>query len=579
MKKLYETESEVFLLKEPDSDLVAKIRSHFNLTKLTSNIIASRGLNSLKEIESFLLPALRDLPDPFLFRDMHKVVERIYKAITNKESILVYGDYDVDGITSTALLINFFDYISFPTRYYIPNRFTDGYGLNLERLLKINDTAPFQLLITVDCGISNGDIIKELSRRGIDTIITDHHLAEKKPDWADSVLNPSIPGCSFPFNELAGVGVVFFMLVALRSFLRKKKFWEKGAFEPDLKKLLDIVCIGTIADMVPLKGINRILVSAGLLTLQKTENIGLRHVMKDLGLLNKGAVSPWEISFQIAPRFNAAGRLKDASIGVSLLNTNDPTEAGLISKKLGTLNTDRQKIEKELLKETIRKIDAGLGFISPYAIILWDDKWHEGVIGIVASKLVEKYGRPVALISLKEDLGKGSLRGIPGTDVFKALDHCHEWLLSFGGHSMAGGMKIYRSDLLSFSKAFSEAIKTQLNGQISKKRWLIDGMINEEGLPARFFSELGKLEPFGIGNPPPLLALYGCQILSKKLLKERHIQLTLKLKDGSTLKGIAFNAVEHWAKIDRISGVVGEPGINYWNGNAIPQIKVKRFIM
>lgn len=579
MKKIFETDSEVFLKKEPDPELVSKIQSHYNLTNLTSSIIVNRGLSTLEEVKSFLTPALIDLPDPLLFQDMAKAVERIYKAISDKESILIYGDYDVDGITSTTLLINFFEYIEFPVRYYIPNRFRDGYGLNLERLLQINDTSPFQLLITVDCGISSTAVIKELSTIGIDTIVTDHHLVESRPEYALGVINPSVPECHFPFKELAGVGVVFYLIIALRSLLREKRYWGDGLTEPDLKKSLDIVSIGTIADLVPLKGVNRILVNAGLAALSRTENTGLKCFLKGLGLYNKNSISPWEIAFQIAPRFNAAGRMDDASIGVSLLTTKDDTEAWTISKKLEILNERRQRIERELLAEADKKVKSDSGFISPFSIVLWGDKWHEGVIGIVASKLVEKYGRPIILISLNEDYGKGSLRGIPGIDIFKAMIRCKDLLLSFGGHPMAGGIRIRRKNLWDFARRFSEAVEEQSGGQIPKKRWLIDAIIDEEGLPGEFFSELKKLEPFGIGNSPPLLYFCRYEILKERLINERHIRLTFKMNKGQALQGIAFNATEYWGKIGKVSAIVGEPEINYWNGNEYPQIKIKKFLL
>lgn len=579
MKKIHETDSEVFLLKEPDPDLVNKIQSHFKLTELTSKIIANRGLNTMEEISSFLSPALKNLPSPFLFQDMPFIVERIQRAISENESVLIYGDFDVDGVTSTALLLNFFKYIDFPVKYYIPNRFHDGYGLNIQRLKQLYKTSPFTLLITVDCGSSSESVIRELTKFRIDTIVTDHHQAKEKPASAFGTLNPSIPGCPFPSDELAGVGVAFFLLIALRSHLRNTKFWEKREMEePNLKKFLDIVCIGTVADMVPIKEINRVLINTGLTILSKTENMGLRFFLKGLGLYGKQPISPWEIAFQIAPRFNAAGRLKDASICVSLLTTNDTNQAASISGELETLNSKRQQVENELLNAIDREIESEKGFISPHAIVLWGEKWHEGVIGIGSSKLVERFGRPVALISMDREYGKGSLRGIPDTDIFKALCQCEEWLDSFGGHPMAGGLKIHRDNLLNFSEEFSEAIRNQLKGQIPKKKWEIDALVNRE-IPHEFFLELSRLEPFGIGNPPPLLALQDFKILHKKLLKEKHIRVNLGMEDRRvSLQGIAFNASSEWERIDHASGMIGIPSLNIWNGNATPQINIKRFL-
>ena len=581
MRKFLETDTEIFFLKEPDANIVTKIQSHFNLSELTSRIIANRGYHSIKDVSFFLTPTLRNLPDPFLFNDMRRAVERILKAITEKESILIYGDFDTDGITSTALLVNFFKEIRFPVRYFIPNRFQDGYGLNLRRLKKLYKASSFSLLITVDCGSSSESVIKELSRSGIDVIITDHHQTNELSPSAFGTINPSSPECSFPYRELSGVGVAFFLLIALRSCLRDARFWTKnGIAEIDLRKFLDLVCIGTIADMVPMKNVNRILVNTGLSILPRTENPGLKYFLKNLGLLQKrGSISPWEVAFQVAPRLNAAGRLEDATICVRLLTTHNENEASWITKKLETLNTQRQRIENELLSMAEKKIVDGTGFFSPHAIVLWGEHWHEGVIGIGASKLVEKFGRPVILISLQGESGKGSLRGIEGTDIFKAMCHCDRWLDSFGGHPMAGGLKIHREHILDFSREFSNAIKIQLSGETPKKLWEIDALIVRKGIPRTFFSELAKLEPFGIKNPPPLLALTGFNIRNKQILKGKHIRLNLEVKGSHEyLQGIAFNAAEHWERLDKLSGIIGVPTLNFWNGNVSPQINIKRFL-
>ena len=579
MKIIHETDAEVVYLKEPDSELINKIESKFGITPLTAKIIANRGMKSMEEIANFLHPRLKNIPSPFLFEDMGKIVDRIYTSVIQKESVLIYGDYDVDGITSTTLLLKFFETFSYPVRYYIPDRFSDGYGLNGQRLIELYQKSTFHLLITVDCGITGNDVIKELAKLGVDTIVTDHHRAETKPDGAFGVLDPSLEGCHFPYKHLAGVGVAFFLLIALRSYLREKGFWQvRQIAEPDLRQFLDIVCIGTIADMVPLHDVNRILVNSGLDMLAATRNLGLSHFLEALKLSRKDTIMPWEVSFQIAPRINAAGRLASGTIGVSLLTARDSSVARSISQKLENLNRKRQALENKLLEDTKNMIESNSGYISPFAIILWDEKWHEGVIGIVASKLVEAYGRPVALIHFDGELGKGSLRGIAGSDIYRALQYCSSYLVSFGGHALAGGIKVNKPDLPLFAEQFSSAIENQLGGILPKKQWVLDEIIYAGGIPDRFFMELEKLEPFGIGNPPPLLGFFNFQVKSKKLLQEKHIRLTIKHRNGKAIQAIAFNAENYWIEVDRISGIIGVPGINRWNGNTIPQINIKRFL-
>jgi len=580
MKIIHESDAEIFILREPDPTLVSSIQAQCNVTQLTAKIIANRGFKTLEEISRYLSPSLKDLPDPFLFKEMPVIVKRLYQAITTRESVMIYGDYDTDGITSTALLINFFNRLGVPARFYVPNRFTDGYGLHESRLRQLFHSHHFTLLITVDCGSTQEDTIASLRQLGVDTIVTDHHKAHKRPENALGVLNPSIPGCTFPDRNLSGVGVAFFLLIALRQHLRQKSFWkERNIREPDLRKSLDLVSIGTIADMVPIRGINRILVHAGLRVLSETDTPGLAIFLKHLGFKQGKTLSPWEVAFQIAPRFNAAGRMIDATSCVTLLTTQNEAEAFQISKALNDINTQRQETEHQLLKMIEQDISLNRGFYSPYAIVLWGENWHEGVIGIGASKLVEKFNRPVALISFKQEKGKGSLRGIPDADIFDALSQCRPWLISFGGHAMAGGLKIHRYHLPDFCRHFSDAIRKQFHGNPLKRKWEIDALIDGEEIPYKFFQELAQLEPFGSGNIPPLLAFRGYRLLKKRLLKEKHIQIeVLTAPFTPPLQGIAFHAADQWPRVDQAAGFVGIPRLNVWNGFVKPQIIIKRFL-
>ncbi len=577
MKKILESEKAIYYLKKPNVDLARKLQQKFELTPLTASILACRDDGFLDQAGAFFSPSLSNFPDPFLFRDMKKSVSRIYDAIMQNEGILVYGDYDVDGITATAIVTNFFKAFSYPVRYYIPNRFADGYGLNLDRILQLYQKTPFSLLITVDCGISNNDIINTLTRHKIDVIVTDHHQAKRAPSKAFSALNPAIPGCGFPFPHLSGVGVAFFLLIALRRYQRDKGFWNKTRPEPNLGKYLDVVALGTIADMVPLTGVNRILVTYGLKALAHSSNIGLKTFLETLNLANK-PLTTQDIAFRIAPRLNAAGRLDTASKGVSLFTTTDKTLALTLSKTLDQLNTRRQKIMKQLLDDVFRKINRNECFISPFAIVLWDASWHEGVMGIVASKIVETYGRPAVLISLKRDMGKGSIRGIAGFNIFQALQTCVSSLVSFGGHPMAGGITIKASQITAFAKNFSSALEKQCQGKPIKAAVYIDALVKNGALTRAFFDELQNLAPFGTGNPSPLLWFCGYRLKAIKLLKGKHIKFFISSGDDFNVQGIAFNAPEWFGKMSRASSFFAVPTRNTWNGHIAPQLVVKKFI-
>jgi len=578
MKKLFESEKEIYFLNNQKPVLASQLQQQFNLTPLTSNILSSRDGASLEFVKSYLFPSLSGIPDPFLFHDMEKCVSRIYDAIIQNENILIYGDYDVDGITATTIIINFFKSLSYlSVRYYIPDRFSDGYGLNLDRILQLYKSTPFRLLITVDCGISNAEEINVLTKHNIDVIVTDHHLGRHPPSQALSVLNPSMPGSGFPFPYLSGVGVTFFLLLALRRHLRDKGFWNVSRPEPNLGKYLDMVALGSIADMVPLIGLNRILVAFGLKVMMNTANTGLKLFLESLDLSDR-PLSTQDVAFRIAPRLNAAGRLENASKGVSLFTTQDKIHALALLKELENLNTLRQKIVRHFLEEAHQKISQNEGFISPFVIILWDSMWHEGVMGIVASRLVEIYNRSVMLISLKGNEGKGSARGVTGLNVYKAFESCISSLVAFGGHPMAGGIRVKADKIIEFSENFSSALEKQSQGKSLKTEIYVDALVKKGDLSNKFFDELQNLKPFGVGNPPPLLGFWGYKLKAAKLLKGKHVKLSLFSKGGFEVQGIAFNSQEWFKKLKPTTPFFAVPTLNHWNGRSTPQLIVKRFI-
>ncbi|TAN63473.1 single-stranded-DNA-specific exonuclease RecJ, partial [bacterium] len=422
-------------VKESSAGLAAILGDNLNILPLTAQLLINRGLADCGRASAFLSPELKDLHDPYLLKDMDRAVDRIVRALGDKEKIVVYGDYDVDGVTSSALLCLFFKELGCEPLSYIPQRQTEGYGLNAMAIKKLASEG-VSLIITVDCGSGSADETALARSLGVDVVITDHH---EMPDGAfasAALVNPKQEGCAFPFKGLAGIGVAFNLVVALRSRLRRGNFFGgadgqnatggQHATGPNLKKYLDLVCIGTIADMVPLIDENRIFVSHGLRELNVASRPGIRALI-DVAGVKPGRIDADAVAFQFAPRINAAGRLSEASAAFELLTTTDTHAAQRLARKLDSENKSRQKIEEKMLCEALAMIGqhatGGAGEVAK-GLVLCSEKWHPGVIGIVASRLVERFGRPAVLIALENGIGRGSARSIRPFDMLEGLSAC-----------------------------------------------------------------------------------------------------------------------------------------------------------
>ena len=547
-----------------DENKVLEIKEKYGLSELLANILVGRNIIEENQIKVFLEPTRNDFYDPFLLPDMEIAVPRIINAIENKEKIVIYGDYDVDGITSISVLKKFLEDRGLEVSEHIPNRLDEGYGLNKEAIDEINKSG-CKLMITVDCGISGLEEVEYANSLGIETIITDHHEPLDELPKAIAVIDAKIKTNKYPFNQLAGVGVVFKLIQAISIKL--------GLDEKKYLKYLDLVCIGTISDIVPLVDENRVIAKLGLKLVEVTRNIGLRTLLDSIGYKKVNSMS---VSFGIAPRINACGRMGHADEALKLFLTNDKSEAIALTQKLNDYNKERQDIEKNIFEEALNKINEE-NIEEKSAIVLGGDNWHHGVIGIVASKITDMYFKPSILICFEDNKGKGSGRSIPGFDLHKALCETSQYLEKYGGHAMAVGLSLSKDKFEDFKKAFQEyADSKDINEIVPIIN--IDNLITEKELNLEAVRDLEKLEPFGEANKCPLIAYKNLKIDSIRVLTDgKHMKLTLKTEKNNIITAMGFNMgdrAEEYLIGDRVD-IVGTLEINAFNGNENIQFNLK----
>lgn len=533
---------------------------------LTAQLLINRGLVDCDKAFSFLKPELKDLHDPFLLKDMDRAVDRLAAAVLKRERVAVYGDYDVDGTTSTALVYLFLKELGADASYYIPRRQSEGYGLNIEAINRLH-AGGVKLLVTVDCGISNSEEVAYANSLGVDVIITDHHEVPKELPPAAAILNPKQDGCPFPFKGLAGVGVAFNLIVALRSRLREGGFFKKD--EPNLKKYLDLVCIGTVADMVPLVDENRILVKHGLKELAASTRPGLKALMDASGI-KPGKVDADNIAFQLAPRINAAGRLTDASVAVRLFITGDAKEAASLADDLNRENLARQRIEEEILGQAISMA----GDPADRGIVLALDGWHPGVIGIVASRLADRFSKPVVMISFEGDVGKGSARGIKAFNILEGLRACAGRLERFGGHKAAAGLTIRKENIGQFRGEFLEYVNSALCEDDLIPEIVLDAVVSLEEIDLRLIGEIESLQPFGVSNREPVLCVTDAHIVATEVVGSRHLRFKVKQK-GCARSGIGFGLAGLHPVKGQGFGIAFSPYMDEWQGMKNLKLRIK----
>ena len=540
------------------------------ISPLLARILCNRGISDLDVARQFLSPALSDLPNPFLMQDMDRAVARIIQAIQHHEPIAIFGDYDVDGTTATALLYLFLKSLGTNVGFVIPHRLKEGYGLNIEALKKLHQQN-IKLLITADCGVSNQEEVQWAQAHGIDVVVTDHHEPPEILPPALAILNPKRKGCPYPFKDLAGVGVAYNLIIALRSFLREQGFFANG-MEPNLKEYLDLVALGTVSDVVPLTGANRILVKYGLAQLSQSSRPGIL-ALKEIADLGPMPIDTTAVNFRLAPRINAAGRLAEALDAVRLFIATDKSEADSIAGSLNQLNSSRQGIEEKILAEVRERIGSREKGKDAKSFVLASPNWHPGVIGIVASRIVEEFHRPTILIALQEKRGKGSGRSIPSFSLYQGLKHCERWLDAFGGHDQAAGLVIQPEKIAGFSKAFEDLVKKQLREEDFIPRLQVDAWTRLDQINEDFLSELEILSPFGMGNPEPILAVENLTATESRLVGNGHLRL--RIKDGNRIRdAIGFRMGSLHPLGGSQVNMAFSPQINIYQGRKMLQLRI-----
>jgi single-stranded-DNA-specific exonuclease len=567
----------VWVYPENNPQLLQTIIKEFSIHPVIAQILISRGIKTIEEIHEFLYAKLPNLHDPDLFPDMDTAVERVLVALEQKQSILVYGDNDVDGMTAAALLTEFFRAIGAKVVVDIPNRAALKKSL-IGDALEIALENQCKLMITVDCGITAAKEIQEVVDHGIDVIITDHHEPTSKLPYCVATLNPKLINSTYPNRELTGVGVAFKLAHAVTNALIEREIIS--ASQIDLKNYLDLVALGTIADMGALRGENRILVRYGLQQLRKLHRVGLAKLFEvsDLAPLN---ATPSDIASKIAPRLNSLGRIADPIKGVELLLIRDSTQAEKLAQELDLFNIARQKIEREVAGDIEVMIIENPELSKEKAIVLHSDKWHPGIIAILSARIAKQYNRPTLIISIEQGIGKGSIRTIPEFPLLPVLKANADLLINFGGHDYAAGLTIKEENIPLFKKKFIEAAKKSLNEKDIVTKLYIDGQINFNELTFDFMESLNLLEPFGNENPPPILYCDAVQIWPPKVIGKIHMKLFLEQGDRM-LEGIAFGLAERRDQLRRKNinlRIAFTPHINMFLNKASIQLHIKDFLV
>ena len=547
---------------EVDENKVQDLMTKYNVNEILARILVNKNISTQKEMDLFMNPTRNDFHDPFLMPDMEIAIDRILKAIENKEKIMIYGDYDADGITSITVLKSFLKERGLEVASYIPNRLNEGYGLNKEAIKKIYNQG-YRLMLTVDCGITGIDEIDYANSLGIETIVTDHHEPAEELPKAIAVIDAKRKDNIYPFNQLAGVGVVFKFIQAISIKL--------GLEEKDYLKYLDIVCIGTISDIVPLVDENRVIAKLGLRLVAQTKNIGLRALIEIIGFKK---IDSSTVSFGIAPRINACGRMGNEQLALDLFLCDDYNKAKELALKLNEYNAERQNIEKRIFDEAVSNIEAEEK--DKTCIIVGSTGWHHGIIGIVASKVTDMYFKPSILVCFEDEEGKGSGRSVPGFDLHEALMKCGNHLEKFGGHAMAVGVTVKKSEFEDFKEEL-ESYAKECNVEKIVPIINIDSELQLKNLSIENVKSLEILEPYGEANKMPMFLFKNLKINSIRALSEgKHLKLSLK-DDNFMVDAIGFNMGELSEKylLDDKVDIVGNLDINTFNGNESIQIIIK----
>ncbi len=552
----------------PDEDASARLSREINVSMPIARALCNRGITRFEEAREYFRPDLGLLPSPFLFRDMQKAVDRIRKAVETGEKILVYGDYDVDGTAGTALLYLFFQSLGADTAYYINDRFSEGYGLSgagVAHAVKLESS----LVVTVDCGIRALREIELFAAESIEVIVCDHHEPEELPS-AYAILNPKVPDCGYPFRELCGCGVALKLIHALcESMGQSQEAWQQ---------YIDLAAIATAADMVPLKKENRIYMHRGMELLQKKPRAGIQEMLSLMGV-DPGILGTGHIAFGIAPRINAAGRMQTARTAVEWLIAGSRDEARIHAEELDRLNKERRQIDTGMLKSAEAMVGSHFASFCS-SIVLYNEEWHLGVLGIVASRLQDKYYLPTVIMGGGEGVVKGSVRSIKGLNIFDVLQQCSGYLEKFGGHDAAAGITLKPENIAGFRKQFDRICSEKLSLEQRQKELQIDSRLSLEDVTGRFLNVLKQFGPFGQGNREPLFCTANLRLSGlPRLLQGKHVKFAVKDVTGRIHDVIAFGREDIYRELERGSrkmfSMVYSLEENEWNGRKNIQLKLK----
>ena len=561
-----------WILKKFDQSDVSSFKENFFLDEITSKLLSIRNIKK-EDIKSFLNPSIKNfLPNPKILNDMEKSSKRTAEAIRKKEKIGIFGDYDVDGASATALLGNFFSSINLPYEIYIPDRKKEGYGPSIHAFEKLIEKG-VKLIFTVDCGTLSFDAINFANTNNINVIVLDHHQSEVNLPNAHSIINPNRIDDKSNLKYLCAAGVTFMFLVELNKNLRLSNWFDNNKInEPNLLEYLDLVAMGTICDVVPLVGLNRAIVTQGLKILKTKKNLGLKTLIDICHIESHPNV--YHIGYVLGPRINAGGRVGKSSHGAKLLLNNNPKDAFKIANELDQFNKERQYLEKDALNKILESFKED--FSDP-VIVISRENLHEGVIGIVASRIKEKFNKPVVIISINKDIGKASARSILGFDIGSAIIAAaqEKILMKGGGHKMAGGFTIKVDNIEKFKNFIINQFKKINNMNLTKERILyLDGIIASTAINLEFYKKINALAPFGSGNPEPKFVIEDLKPVNSKIIQHKHIKSVLVGQDGSAIKSIAFNALENeigaylLKKDNKVFNIAGKLSLNEWKGQS-----------
>lgn len=532
-------------ISQPDPRLVLTLSQKLDIPDILASVIVNRGVSSLDDAVHYLEPKIKDiLPDPFQLKDMDKAANRLADAIINGEKVAVFGDYDVDGATSTALLRRFFRDLGRELTVYIPNRMLEGYGPNIEALRKLH-AAGNNLIITVDCGVVSNEPLKLAKEDGIEIIILDHHLSTETLPEAVAIVNPNRFDEDFPIKSIAAVGISFFAIVAIRSKLREKG-WFNDKKEIDLLKYLDLVALGTVCDVMQLVGVNRAFVHQGLKLIGARKNVGL-SVLSDVAKI-KNTPQSYHLGFIFGPRINAGGRVGEGMLGTDLLSTDSPEEAYKIALKLEKLNDERRSIEALVIEDALKSIEDNKLYNNPF-ILVSGHNWHQGILGIIASRIKEKYNKPAGVVSIVGGIGKGSARSISGIDLGSLLAAAKGigLLTQGGGHAMAGGFSIEIEKLDDFYAFINQQLQGKELEYAKAKEFKVDAALSISAANGKLIKLIERAAPFGSANPQPKFALTNVNVNSVRLVGSQHMMVIVsdrKSDSNTTLKCMLFKAVD-----------------------------------